>query len=134
MDVECVKPFGPSLTRQAAFIDQERLELTRIIHDANFSAMNSLMGSVPGHPFFRSMMHKVLAKRLPEPPERKNLLRWLDRGCRMLKLKNWSMDDSDNSTVAVHRFLHLGYDYMRKSWKPLFNVTETFKPRVRYYS
>uniref|UniRef100_A0A1I8GBZ1 Glycosyltransferase family 32 protein n=1 Tax=Macrostomum lignano TaxID=282301 RepID=A0A1I8GBZ1_9PLAT len=182
MDVECVRPFHPALTRQAAFLDQERVEQTRIAWGRQFSAMNSLMGSVPGHKFFQAMSDRVLLRKLPGdaysstgpnvltqvfqrfrnspaiwnwpvhllPPSVASPLMdpnrnwrqlcryarygWGSRGCRMLRAKKWRMDDRNGGTVAVHRFLHLGYGFAVRQRKSLFNLTKEFgSARVNFY-
>ncbi|PAA47426.1 hypothetical protein BOX15_Mlig018146g2 [Macrostomum lignano] len=82
-----------------------------------------------GNKNWRSMCGSLAAAK-SKPDSRRS---WKERGCIMLESKNWRYDDSDNSTICVHRFLHLGYGSFAAVRKKPFNITARFWPRVRTF-
>ncbi|PAA71557.1 hypothetical protein BOX15_Mlig026308g1 [Macrostomum lignano] len=191
MDVECQRPFFPALSGLPAFVDQERQEQSNIFWSMPYSAMNSAMGSAPGHPFYQFMINamsqygkvgnafestgpRLLTAKYAEycalsrkasnsaklPPvallESRVMsplmdpgkdwkqtclvtlnFRWWTvslAGCKTLQAKNWRMDDSDNATLAVHKFLHLGYRFKAGSRKAKLDITKVFPNRVKFFN
>uniref|UniRef100_A0A1I8HQ23 Glycosyl transferase n=1 Tax=Macrostomum lignano TaxID=282301 RepID=A0A1I8HQ23_9PLAT len=56
------------------------------------------------------------------------------RGCVQLQAKGWRADDSNGSTIGLHRFLHLGYDWIAgKQRLPPISLTKAFPGRVKFY-
>uniref|UniRef100_A0A1I8F8N4 Cytochrome P450 n=1 Tax=Macrostomum lignano TaxID=282301 RepID=A0A1I8F8N4_9PLAT len=56
----CAKPFFPSSKTSRPSLDQEAKEHAVILYGKDFSAMNSAMGSVPGHPFFLRLVFAMM--------------------------------------------------------------------------
>uniref|UniRef100_A0A1I8GFT0 Glycosyltransferase family 32 protein n=1 Tax=Macrostomum lignano TaxID=282301 RepID=A0A1I8GFT0_9PLAT len=54
--------------------------------------------------------------------------KWEAMGCSQLVANGWNYDQTDDTTVAVHRFLHLGYGNQGNKRK--FNLFTEF-PRIR---
>uniref|UniRef100_A0A1I8FX63 Glycosyltransferase family 32 protein n=1 Tax=Macrostomum lignano TaxID=282301 RepID=A0A1I8FX63_9PLAT len=90
---------------------------------------NVMSPLMDGNKNWRSMCGSLAAAK-SKPDSRRS---WKERGCIMLESKNWRYDDSDNSTICVHRFLHLGYGFAAGARKKPFNVTARFWPRVRTF-
>ncbi|PAA91810.1 hypothetical protein BOX15_Mlig015448g4 [Macrostomum lignano] len=214
MDVECRKPFSRLFTQPpvqeslavasataapSAFLGEERREQTRILYGYSYCAMNSMMGSRPGHPFFQLAIDRMLGMpmlaharlttgpdfltglyrmwlncsagpascqakepvllypaRLVSPLMDTSLVNWESKcrpffskgkpdvklegrrkweamGCSQLVANGWNYDQTDDTTVAVHRFLHLGYGNQGLN-KRKFNLFTEF-PRIKtHYS
>uniref|UniRef100_A0A1I8FMH7 Calpain catalytic domain-containing protein n=1 Tax=Macrostomum lignano TaxID=282301 RepID=A0A1I8FMH7_9PLAT len=106
----------------------ERWRRDQNLLEADFSAMNSVMGSeykespTSGSGRWTLLPPSVASPLMDNHENWKWLCRkakklgssgfgWADIGCRMLETKNWHLGSADKSTIVVHRFLHLGYQF-----------------------
>ncbi|PAA50719.1 hypothetical protein BOX15_Mlig031525g2 [Macrostomum lignano] len=100
LDVECMKPFSPDLDEEACFLDQENPAQSHIFWNKERSAMNSVMGCRPGHPFMLD-----LVSRMAESPSNQAVM--LSTGPLMLTkaLDEWTAQGSQRDWADSVRLM-----------------------------